>query len=226
MKKVLNFFSRAPEEQGDTATTYRPREPTLNPLPRATPAPASSIPPDRKQQAAPLPTHYADIVAFFHATVAERKSPYNALVEAADRLKQFIPDETGRLQAALAIGGEQWLPDALSLAISTHISDIEIARKKTRGSVQAVASGRAIGLRNEADQLKHDNAKITAELDLLKQSMAKLQARLNANNASLASVESEIQMAEAGINTMSFFDQAAENLKNDLLAKKVILGLP
>ncbi len=228
MKKVLHFFSRPDESQVDTATTYRPREPTLNPLPRVKPESAqpTAVQPDPHDRAGTLPTGYADIVAFFHATVAERKSSYNALVEAADRLRKFIPDETSRLQAALAICGDQWPPDALSLAISTHIADIELARKKARGNMHSVAAGRAVGFRSEADQLKEKNAKITAEINLLNGSIAKLEAALNANNAALAALDNQIQLAEADINSVTFFDQAAENLKNDLLARKVILGLP
>jgi hypothetical protein len=229
MKKVLHFFSRPDEDQGETATTYRPREPTLNPLPRVAPANAAAAAKrqsDPPEQAGPLPTGYAEIVAFFHATVAERHSPYNALVDAADRLQKFIPDETSRLQAALAICGDQWLPDALSLAISTHISDIETARKKARGNMHSAAAGRALTLRSKADQLKGKNAKIAAEIALLNESIAQLEITLNANNAAIAALDGQIQMAEADCNTVTFFDQAAENLKNDLLAKKVILGLP
>jgi flagellar motility protein MotE (MotC chaperone) len=251
MKKVFNFFSKPEEDQNDITNTYRPREPTLRPLPRVRPQPvqpgrrpasgqrpqfpeqSTQQPPANdalpKPEAAAhnaMPTGYADIVEFFRKTVAERRSPYNSLVKAADRLKDFIPNETSRLQAALAICGEQWPADVLSLAISAHISDIEQARKRAQSDAHVHAAERAAALRIEADTLRQQNAALKNEIQSLNERLARLEATLDANNAKLASLDDQIQFAESSANSAGFVDQAAENMKNDLLAKKVILGLP
>jgi hypothetical protein len=232
MKKVLNFFSKQDGGMEDIATAYRFKEPTLNPLPQINPQHAQQHTqsavnqPDPADESEHIPTGYAEIVAFFQKTVEGRKSPYNALVKAADRLKEFIPDETSRLQAAMAICGDQWPPDVLSLAISAHIADIDLARKKAKSNTHSLATERAAGLRDEADQIKKRNSKIMDEIHALNESIAKLEAALNANNATLASLNEQIRIADADANSVNFLDQAAENIKNDLLARKVILGLP
>lgn len=252
MKKVLNFFSRPEEEIKATRTTYSSREPTLNPQPAATlrsaapsakrfaepdkpsgmrpstqsssPSPSPSAPVSPKAE--PMPTDYAGIMAFFQKKISERKSPYNGLVSAADCLKEFIPDETSRLKAVLAVSGDKWPREALSFAISSHISDIELARAKAKDDTHAHASGRVAGFRKQADQLKEQNEKIENEIRELTNSIQKLEESLNTNRTTLTSLHQQIQLAEANANSDSFVDQAAENLKNDLLAKKVILGLP
>lgn len=235
MKKVLNFFSRPEEELKPARTTYVSREPTLTPNPATTPR--NGTPPDMRQfsqadkpAAAPkteqMPTDYAGIMEFFQKKIRERKSPYNGLVAAADSLKEFIPDETSRLKAVLAICSDKWPLDALSLAISTHISDIELARTRAREDTHAQASERTAGFRQQAGDLKAQNEKMESELRSLNESILKLEATLNSNRSKLASLNEQIQLAETNANSNSFVDQAAENLKNDLLAKKVILGLP
>lgn len=238
MKKVLNFFSRPEEDPKQKSTTYVAREPTLNPVPRSTPqntrpafkpqdTPRPVLQPqENSSQADHVPTDYKAIVEFFQKKVTERKSPYNTLVKAADRLKGFIPDETSRLKAVLAISGEQWPPDVLSLAISTHIADIELARTKAKGTTNSVTKERALTLHSQLDQLKEKNSKIAEEIRALNENIAKLEATSNANKATITSLNEQIQIAEMNANSGSFVDQAAENLKNDLLAKKVILGLP
>jgi flagellar motility protein MotE (MotC chaperone) len=237
MKKVLNFFSRPEEELKPARTVYVSREPTLHPQSGVNPRSSSPgarqhtrqyIPPEKpaEPKMEPIPTDYAGIVEFFHQKVRDRKSPYNALVSAAECLKEFIPDETSRLKAVLAICGDKWPRDALSLAISTHISDIEHTRLRARDNTQTQASERAAGFRRQAGQIKEQNEKIENEIRSLNDAVKKLETTLNDNRATLAKLNEQIQLAEAHANSVSFVDQAAENLKNDLLAKKVILGLP
>lgn len=192
--------------------------------PPKTDAKADAVSPS--PDAAAVPSGYADLVDFFRKTVADRKSPYNALVQTADRLKDFIPNETSRLQAALAICGDRWSPDALSLAISAHVSDIEVARKKALSHAHVVAAERAAALRAEAGEIKEKNAKLRSEIAELQQRIGKLEAVLHGNDGRVAALDEQIRFAELGGNSAGFIDQAAENLKNDLLAKKVILGLP
>ena len=255
--KKFSFFSRPDEDQHDTATAYRPREPVLTPMPR--PIPQKTSAPDsthanapqvsRQEQpasrqdlrrsaqreaqaqtghAAPgvLPTGYADLVQHFQNVVAERKSPYNSLVKAAERLKEFIPNETNRLQAALTICGDQWPPETLSLAINAHISDIELARKKAQSHAHLHASERAGDMRAEAKELEQQNAKLAQEIQALSERLGALQSKLHANRPKLDALKEQLQFSGSGGNAAGFVDQAAENLKNDLLAKKAILGLP
>lgn len=253
--KKFSFFSRSDEDPNDTATAYRPREPVLTPVPRPIPQKAAQArpqhlrrdprhepdPPARRtsqaehaerersaQRAASeaLPDAYADLVRHFQRVVADRKSPYNSLVKAAERLREFIPNETSRLQAALSICGDQWPADALSLAVNAHIADIERARKKMQSTAHLHASERADGMRAEAADLERQNAKLAQEIQALSERLGALQSQLHANRGRLDTLNQQLQLAGNSGSAAGFVDQAAENLKNDLLAKKAILGLP
>jgi len=173
-----------------------------------------------------LPTAYADLVRHFQSVVADRKSPYNSLVKAAELLKEFIPNETSRLQAALSICGDRWPADALSLAINAHILDIELSRKKMQSTAHLYAAERADGMREEAADLERKNAKLAQEIQTLSERLGTLQSQLHANRGRLDALNQQLQLAGDSGSAAGFVDQAAENLKNDLLAKKAILGLP
>jgi hypothetical protein len=166
-----------------------------------------------------LPDAYGECMASLRQVVAERKSPYNTLVAAADRLKQFIPNETARLQAALAIQNDQWPREVLSLAISNHIADIEHARLKLRdtGGMQPPEHKRRIDAR--IVELEEENRRIDSEIAALQ----------HTRECNLAAVETARQELDVGVGDSRmdlFLDQAARNLTEDLLAKKVILDLP
>ncbi len=228
MKNMLHFFSRPGEERNDGSATYQFREPTLGPAHAgAASAPQPAIAGTSPQEpAANMPADYAGIVAFFEKTVLDRKSPYSALVKAADRLGEYIPNEINRLKAAYALCGDQWPPDVLSFAIGTHMADIDHARDNARNNRHDVAAEHAADLRRRADRIKQENAAIRDEMEGLNTSLGRLEATQRANENEMASLNEQIQLAENDANAMCFVDQAAENIKSDLLARKVILGLP
>jgi hypothetical protein len=237
MKKVLNIFSRAGEAKSEHATVPNFREPTLyatRPSSRPAPAARQSQAPQPKQpveqakqgqDTLDVPLDYPGIMAFFQKTVSSRKSPFNALVQAADRLQDFIPDEVGRLKAAYALCGEKWSPEVLALAIHNHIADIDSVCAKAKSSKSMHAGERAQQLRSESADLNQKNASLQAEIDALKARLAEFQGRFDANQARISELDRQAQFIEGDANSVTFLEQAAENLKNDLLAKKVLLGL-
>jgi hypothetical protein len=232
MKKMLHFFSRPGEERDNGSTAYLFREPTFDPSDDDSyRAPPIEKPTQHAGQWAAdagerMPADYAGIVAFFEKTVLERKSPYSALLKAADRLQEYIPNEVSRLKAAYALCAEQWQPDALSFAIGTHIADIDHAREKARNNRREVASEQAAGLRSEAQRLSREQDEIESEIQDLTTQLERLQDRLQDNRTQLDAIQGQLRQAECEANSMCFVDQAAENIKSDLLARKVILGLP
>lgn len=172
-----------------------------------------------------MPLDYPGIVAFFQKNVSGRKSPFNALVQAADRLKEFIPDEVGRLKAAYALCGDQWPPEVLALSIQNHIADIDTLCAKAISSKSLHANERALQLRNESAGLRQENAAMQEEINRLKASLARLEASFDANQSRIAALDQQAGAIEGDANSVAFLEQAAQNLKNDLLAKKVLLGL-
>jgi len=241
MKKMLHFFSRPGEERNNGNTSYLFREPTLDgALPNSAPqprpesrvnsdpvtSPAVTSAPVAAPASGDMPADYASIVAFFEKTVLERKSPYSALVKAANRLQEYVPNEINRLKAAYALCGEQWPADVLSFAIGTHIADIEHAREKAHLNRHDTAAEHASELRRRAEHVRQESLALEQEMRDLTASVTRLEAALREKQASLASLNEQILLADNDANAMCFVDQAAENIKNDLLAKKVILGLP
>jgi hypothetical protein len=233
MKSVLNIFSRPGAERMKQAGVPSFREPTLysgqaspRPAPAARQASQRTSEPEISEEILDIPFDYPGIVAFFQKTVSSRRSPFNALVQASDRLQEFVPDEISRLRAAYALCGEKWSPDVLALAIHSHIADIDNVCAKAKSRKGAQSGERAQQLRAECTELKRQNASLQTEIDKLKASLAEVQARFDANDIKIASFTQQAQLIEGDANSASFLEQAAENLKNDLLAKKVLLGLP
>lgn len=232
MKKVLNIFSRSGEERLQQATGPNFREPSLyttrpsqRPAPAARQAPQRNEEPIAHQETLDVPLDYPGIVAFFQNTVSNRKSPFNALVQAADRLQEFIPDEVGRLKAAYALCSDKWSPEVLALAIHNHIADIDNLCVKAKSSKSLHAGERSQQFRSESADLVQQNASLQTEIDRLKASLAELDARLQSNQSKIAELDRQVQFIEGDAGSFAFLDQAAENLKNDLLAKKLLLGL-
>lgn len=234
MKKMLNIFSRSDETRMRQAAVPGFREPTLyanGPAVPSRPAPAARQMPPRQEASAPrqdsfdIPTDYAGIVVFFQKTVSDRKSPFNSLVQAAERLKDFIPDEVGRLKAAYILCGEKWSPEVLALAIQNHIADIDNVCAKAKSCKSVHANDRARQLRAESDSLRQKNTALQAEIDQLTARLADLQARSNADQAKISALDQQARLIEGDAHSVAFLEQAAENLKKDLLAKKSLLGL-
>ncbi|MGV3740816.1 MAG: hypothetical protein ACO1NO_00720 [Burkholderiaceae bacterium] len=232
MKNVLNIFSRPDAERTKRASAPGFREPTLyssqpsaRPAPAAHQAPRREARPETPEDMPDIPFDYPGIVAFFQKTVSGRKSPFNALVQAADRLQEFIPDEVSRLRAAYALCSEKWSPEVLALAIQNHIADIDTVCTKAKSSKSLQADGRSRQLRAESADLQRQNAGLKAEIDQLKASLETLQARFDSNQSKISALDQQAQCIEGDANSVTFLEQAAENLKNDLLAKKILLGL-
>ena len=172
-----------------------------------------------------IPDDYAGLVDFFHRTVSDRKSPYNALVLAADKLAEYIPDEISRLKAAMAICGEKWSKEVLELAINSHIADIDHACAKVKSQKADHAQERIRQLEEQGGFFLEKNTRLEEEIRALKRQLARLEEEYRQNQATAASIGQRIQLIEQNAGSVAFVEQAAQNLKNDLLAKKVLLGL-
>ncbi len=237
---MLNFFGRG---KHDTATYFK--EPTLGstvalaPEPELkTPASEPTPPPVFPRTAKvtepevlitrnpTIPSDYAGLVDYFSKTVSERRSPYNALVQEAGKLQEFIPDEISRLKAAYMLNSGQWSPELLALAINTHLADVDRAWNKARRSQGAPDSKEADHLRHKIKHVQEQNAALDQKIAALQEALEQHQRTQAANASEIGALSQQLQLADAQGSAGTYLDQAAENLKNDLLAKKVLLGLP
>ncbi len=220
---MLNFFSRGSADDG---TVYRFREPSMDSS--EVPARQAATPakrPGRPAEPKVMPTHYGDIVAFFRRTVAERKSPYNQLCRAADQLQDYIPDEISRLKVAWKMLGEQVSAEAMSLAISTHLNDIDLARQKAARRTPEMVADETRRLQQELASGQARQQSLQQEIRLLRAKLHSLEAAHAEEEVALNALRQQLETLQTSANSASFLDQAAENEKNDLLARKVLLGL-
>jgi hypothetical protein len=239
MKKMLNIFTKPVQANTGIRMNEGVNEPSLYSVrPAARPAPATSASfqsrpnePVRTSRSedrhipVDVPSDYAGIITFFQNVVAEKKSPFTSLVQASERLKDYIPDEISRLKAAYALCREQWQPDALAQAISQHMADIDNACSEAKESTHLHSAERTQQIRSESDLLKRQNAKLRAEIELLKNSLVQLQEKFDSTQDKISLLEEQARLTEKDALCAGFLYQAAENLKNDLQAKKILLGL-
>lgn len=225
---MLNFFTHSGVDDG---TVYRFRDTSVEPprekVRKSAAAGTAAGPAAKPRPAEPrvLPTNYGDIVAFFRRTVAERKSPYNQLCRAADQLRDYIPDEISRMKVAWKVLGEQVSPQALSLAISTHLNDIDLARQKAARHTPDMVAGETRRLQQEITEAEQRRTAVADEVGQLRARLQALEAEQAKEEALLTELRQQLQALQSSANSAAFLDQAAENEKNDLLARKVLLGL-
>ena len=226
---MLNFFSKTSDGPASDGTVYRFKEPSFRQARpsggRARQAVASATRAGCDKPAV-LPTNYGDIVEFFRRTVADRRSPYNQLCRAADQLKDYIPDEISRLQVAYGMLKDQLSAESLSLAISTHIGDIDLARQKAARHTPELAAAESRRLQQEIETATQRWRALVDEIDRLKARLAQLQPQLAKEEDQLSQLKKVLDSVQSSANSAAFLDQAAENEKSDLLAKKALLGLP
>lgn len=220
---MLNFFSRSGADDG---TVYRFRDSSKEPTPAVSRRSAKATPtPSRPIEPRVMPTNYGDIVAFFRRTVAERKSPYNQLCRAADQLKDYIPDEISRMKVAWKMLSDTVSAEAMSLAISTHLNDIDLARQKAARHTPEMVAGETRRLQEEIEAGQARLDRLQEEIRQLRSRLQSLEATEAQEETALREMRQQLQSFQSSVNSASFLDQAAENEKNDLLARKVLLGL-
>jgi chromosome segregation ATPase len=219
---MLNFFTLSGVDDG---TVYRFRDTSVEPPREKVRKTAAPVAAARPAEPKVLPTNYGDIVAFFRRTVAERKSPYNQLCRAADQLRDYVPDEISRMKVAWKVLGEQVSPEALSLAISTHLNDIDLARQKAARHTPDMVAGETRRLQEEIAGAEQRRAGLADEISQLRARLQALEATQAREEVALTELRQQLQALQSSANSAAFLDQAAENEKNDLLARKVLLGL-
>ena len=169
----------------------------------------------------------SNMVATLQRVVAARKTPYTALLEAADKLKSVIPDDATRLKAAFAMissEGQRTL-DGVLQAIDIHITDVDGEGMRFKQASDSNAVAKVGALRSRV-------ASITATRDGTLQTIANLEKEIAAQRTSIAANEQEIiqfttqandaEREIAILNTQ--FKAAIDFLKADLTNKKTQLS--
>lgn len=159
--------------------------------------------------------------------ISGRQTPYTALLENAENLKEVIPDEIMRLKAAfktITKDGNRTIASIIQ-AIDLHVSDIEGERARFRATTEQQIKAKSGALRDQASQLKTQCAANEVQIAQFAAEQARLQEQMNVAQSKMLELNHQADMAEADIlATSTAFDNAVEFTKTDLITKKTSLS--
>jgi chromosome segregation ATPase len=153
------------------------------------PAPVAANPSNPSVPTA-APTVDADMVTAIKKTTLARKTAYTALLEAADKLTNVIPDSNTRIKAAYAmVSGEQRTIDTIVNALDIHINDVDSEKARFAQQSKSLHDTDVAAVRTQADTLAATNAR-------LQQQIAELNQQVNANAASIATLAQQADVRQ------------------------------
>jgi chromosome segregation ATPase len=184
-------------------------------------------------QSQPTSTAYAvnsqydpDMIAALQKVIASRKTPYTALVEAADKLKQFIPDDVTRFKAAYAqiAGDGVRTVGNIASAIDVHINDLNGEQMRFKQSSDAQVNSKVGNLRSTVESIVSQNAQRQQQIANLQAQIATMNQSIVDDTAKASDLTNQANAAEADIAAVAQrFQAAADYLKQDLTNKKAQL---
>jgi chromosome segregation ATPase len=166
------------------------------------------------------------MVAALQKVIASRKTPYTALVEAADKLKQFIPDDVTRFKAAYAqiAGDGVRTVGNIASAIDVHINDLNGEQMRFKQSSDAQVNAKVGNLRAQVETIVSQNAQRTQQIANLQAQIATMNQSTVDDTAKASELTNQANAAEADIAAVAQkFQAAADFLKQDLTNKKTQL---
>lgn len=158
-----------------------------------------------------------EMVASIRQGTMARKTPYTALLEAADKLANVIPDSTTRLKAAYAMIGDNRSVASISNAIDLHVQDVQ--GEKMRFAQQATAKRAATvdPLKKQVSDLSTQNQNISTEISNINQRIQQLQETQRTNEVQISTLTGQAQQKETEIAAVEAqFDAAATQVCSDL----------
>ena len=155
-------------------------------------------------------------------TINSRKTAYTALLEAASKLTNVIPNETQRIQAAFAmISGDGRTLNNVIQSLDVHIADLESERMRFKATSDKQVSERCGAKTLSATALRESIKASQAEIDQLTQRIGTLTAQIHENDLKAADLERQAAADESEIRTVEDrFNNTVEFAKSDLANKK------
>lgn len=159
------------------------------------------------------------MLATLQGIITKRRTPYTSLVEAADQLKEIIPDDIMRLKAAAK--QTKASKDSINQAIAVHIADIEGASTSFARATESQLAQKSGSLRDNAKSLQEGIINRTNQIEDQKKLIAHLEEQ-NANEASqIGDLNSQADAAEVDIKaTAQKFDATVDSVKSTLTNQK------
>lgn len=188
------------------------------------PASVTTVAPASQTSTASYTAVNQDMVKAIKSNTLARKTPYTALLEAADKLANVIADPTTRMKAAYAMVGEQRTVDAIMKAIDIHISDVDGEKLRFAQTTEQKRNA-------ELGALKQQSAQLAASNDAMQKEIAALQERIQTLSTNVAANTSKGMELDAQINTRSIefdsvsreFELAAQTVRNELEQQRIAI---
>ena len=201
--------------------------PKVTPQNVAPTGPANVTQPVGQLQTFGQPSVNPDMVTTLQKVIDNRKTPYTALLEAADKLKTVITDDTTRLKAgfAMVVGdGQRSLPSIMQ-AIDLHQTDLDGELMRFKASTATALTQKVGGLRSQAESLQRTREGTLANIAILEKQIADQRQSVLANENEIQELTNQAANAEAEINSVaSQFESAVAAVKADLNNKKTQLS--
>ena len=201
--------------------------PTKAPQTVAPTGPANVVQSIGQPQAFGQPSINPEMAAALQKVIDNRKTPYTALLDAADKLKAVIPDDTTRLKAgfAMVVGdGQRSLPSIMQ-AIDLHQTDLDGELMRFKASTANALTQKVGGLRSRAESIQRTRESTLANIAALEKQIAENRQSVAANESEIQELTNQAASAEAEINNVaSQFESAVVAVKADLNNKKTQLS--
>lgn len=187
------------------------------------------VTPNQIGTAAHAPTETCDheMITVLQNVIANKKTAYTALVEAAEKLRNFIPDDNTRFKAAYAqiAGDGQRTVSSITQAIDVHINDVNGELIRFNQSSQAAINSKVGGLRSTVSQIASQQKTRASQIENLQSQIASLQQTIADDNVKSATLTNQADLAEAEISSKTAqFQAAVDSVKQDLINKKAQLA--
>lgn len=172
------------------------------------------------------PSVNPEMLEVLQKKISGRVTPYTALLENAETLKDVIPDETMRLNAAYKMVSKDGRTVAsITSAIDVHLSDLEGERMRFKQMTDKQIKDKSGALRGQAEAAEAAVNRAATDIERLEAQIAKLREEIVTNQQRSHELKQEADAAEADIiNTANAFEATVEYVKQDLQNKKVSLG--
>lgn len=163
-----------------------------------------------------------EFVTALRNAIKARQTAFTALLAAADKLANIIPDPITRLKAAFAtVSGEgRGIREVLG-AIEVHIADLESQRMQFSRALEGQKQ-QAIGtLQHELDNIKPANDSAMAQIQSMTEQIGQLQQLVQNNNLRAGELQTKIATEGARFTASAQqFETALVLVKSELDGQK------
>lgn len=167
-----------------------------------------------------------EFVTALRNAIKARTSAFTALLQAADKLMNIIPDPNTRLKAAFAsVSGEgRGLREVLG-AIDVHVADLESQKMQFQHAMEAQKQTALGTLQNELSAIAPANESAQQQIAAMNQQIQQLQQMMATNNQRALELNGQISAEGARFTaTTQQFESAMLTVRSELDGQRVAIA--